>query len=123
MAIQALDLVQMEVKDWSKIVDWYIDKLGLKVLVKEDDDKIAFLGFPEGEAKLALWGVDSVKVAKNRAYPCILTTDLDGVVAGLKKKGVEFEEEVTGGPEKGFRSARIWDPERNTVFLYEWCRR
>jgi len=123
MPIESLDVFQIEVNDWSKAVKWYVDVLSLTVAIKEDADKIAFLAFPKGEGKLAIYGTEPPKAGpKNRAYPCILVSDLDGTIKALKKKGVEFKEEISGGPDKGFRGTKIADPESNTLFLFEWCR-
>ncbi|RYZ09213.1 MAG: hypothetical protein EOO73_05490 [Myxococcales bacterium] len=122
MPIDSLEIVQIEVNDWPKAVKWYTDVLSLEVAMKEDDDKIAFLKFPKGEGKIALFGCDATATSKNRAYPCILVTDLDGTIKSLKKKGVEFEEEGMGGADKGFRAAKLWDLERNTLFIFEWSR-
>jgi predicted enzyme related to lactoylglutathione lyase len=123
MPIDSLEIVQIEVKDWARMVKWYVDTLSLQIAIKEDEDKIAFLSFPKGEGKIALHGADNVVTGtKSRAYPCILVSDIDATVKQLQAKRVEFEEGITGGPEKGFRSARIWDPERNSLFLFEWCR-
>src|SRR5688572_29131717 len=109
MPIDSLEIVQIEVKDWARMVKWYVDTLSLQIAIKEDEDKIAFLSFPKGEGKIALHGADNVVTGtKSRAYPCILVSDIDATVKQLQAKRVEFEEGITGGPEKGFRSARIW---------------
>jgi catechol 2,3-dioxygenase-like lactoylglutathione lyase family enzyme len=125
MPIQTFDLVQLEVKNFASSVKWYVDKLGFKVLVREDDDRIAFLGLgeAEGQCKLAIYGVETVKpTTGNRCYPCFLVENLPGTIADLKRNGIEFETPLSGGEDKGFRWARLWDNEKNTVFIYEWCR-
>jgi len=118
--LKKLDIVVIQVKDWDKAVQWYTEKLGLKVAYKEDDDKWCQLSFPEGDAKLALlgWGAEG-NDGKNRCLPDILVDNLNLTVKELESKGVTFKGDIRGGDE-GFRIATLEDPEGNELQLYEW---
>lgn len=120
--LRKLDIVVIQVKDWSTMVKWYTEKLGLDILYKEDDDQWCQLSFPEGGANLALLGVSGVNLkGNNRCLPDILVDDLEKSVDELKKRGVQFKGDIRGGDE-GFRIITLLDPEGNELQLYEWLK-
>jgi catechol 2,3-dioxygenase-like lactoylglutathione lyase family enzyme len=120
--LRKLDIVVMLVKDWPAAVRWYTEKLGLKLLYKEDDDRWCQLAFPDGGTTLALYGADTVDPsARNRCLPDILVDDLSATVEELRRRGVEFRGDIRGGDE-GYRIATLIDLEGNELQLYEWIR-
>ena len=120
MGIAKLDILVITVGDWPAAVRWYVDKLGLGVVYKEDDDQWCMLSFPEGGARLALLG-DSAQAAEpgGRFVPDILVHGLAATVAELQARGVEFKGGIRGGDE-GFRIITFLDLEGNELQLYEW---
>lgn len=121
--LKKLDIVVIQVKDWSNAVKWYTEKLGLKLLYREDDDQWCQLTFPEGGTNLALLGNSKeIEKGSNRCLPDILVDNLDQTVKELKTKGVKFKGDIRGGDE-GFRIISLQDPEGNELQLYEWLER
>ena len=118
--LQKLDIVVIVVRDWPAAVAWYTEKLGLRVLYREDDDQWCQLAFPAGGANLALLGNPRVDIAAgNRCLPDILVDNLDAAVRELRERGVPFKGNIRGGDE-GFRIATFVDPEGNELQIYEW---
>ncbi len=118
--LRKLDIVIVRVRDWPAAVQWYTEKLGLKLLYREDDHRWCQMAFPDGGATLALFGVDSLELTtRNRCVPNILVNDLNVTVDALRGRGVEFRGDIRGGDE-GYRIASLIDPEGNELQLYEW---
>lgn len=121
--LKKLDIVVIQVKDWPNAVKWYTEKLGLKLLYREDDDQWCQLTFPEGETNLALLGNSKgIEKGSNRCLPDILVDNLDRTVKELKAREVKFKGDIRGGDE-GFRIITLQDPEGNELQLYEWVQK
>lgn len=117
--LRKLDIVVIRVKDWPAAVRWYTEKLGLKLLYREDDHRWCQLAFPDGGTTLALFGVDAVEpTTQNRCIANILVDDLPATVSELRRRGVAFRGDIRGGDE-GYRIASLIDPEGNDLQLYE----
>ena len=117
-----LDTVVVLVSDWPGAVRWYTQKLGLRLLYKEDDDQWCQLAFPKGETRLALYhrdGLDS-KI-RNRCIPDIQVDNLESAVKELRSRGVSFPGDIRGGDE-GYRIISLLDPEGNELQLYEYAK-
>ena len=118
--LKSMDMVEVRVKDWKAAVDWYQDKLGLKVAAWDPDDEYCQLEPEDGGARLALYGVPAVGPGGgSRCLPTFRVDDLVATVQILRERGVGIERDVSGGDE-GFRAADIVDCEGNLVQLYEW---
>lgn len=100
-----LDVVEIQVKDFKKSVEWY--KNLLKLLHVEKD----FAMFNSGKATLALY-----KGKKNCINLYFRSKDLEKSYALMKKKGVNISRiiKVHWGRKFYFK-----DPEGNKHFIYE----
>ena len=58
--LNSLDMVEIRVRDWQGAVDWYQEKLALKVAAWDPDDKYCQLEPQGGGCRLGLWGVPSI---------------------------------------------------------------
>jgi predicted enzyme related to lactoylglutathione lyase len=117
--LKTLNMVELKVRDWPGALRWYTEKLGLEARGLHED-QFCLLAFPEGDTTIGLDGTSPVESGgPNRCLPVILVDDLASTVAELKKRGVEFSGEISGGGE-GYRIISLNDPEGNTIQLYEW---
>ena len=116
--LKQLDMVAVRVHDWERALDWYEQTLGLAVYHREDEDRFAVLGLPDGGATLTLVGEHPVTLeTDNRVIPCFSVDDLDKTIAELEAKGVAIEDKQDGHDE-AYRLVRIRDPEGNLIQLY-----
>ena len=118
--LNSLDMVEIRVQDWQAAVDWYQEKLALKVAAWDPDDKYCQLEPQGGGCRIGLWGVPSIELGgRSRCLPTFHVDDLAATLQALRDRGVAVERDITGGDE-GFRSADIADCEGNLIQLYEW---
>ena len=118
--LKSIDMVEVRVRDWKAAVDWYQEKLELKVAAWDPDDGYCQLEPEGGGCRLALWGVSAVEPGgASRCVPTFHVDDLAATLGALRARGVAVERDITGGDE-GFRSADIADCEGNLIQLYEW---
>ena len=128
-----LDHVAFRVSDLEAAIAFYTEKLGLKLLFKEIDEAhheaFAFLELDGGNLEL-LQTLDQ----DNQPEPCagpairkpycphlaIASTDLDGLVAKLKKEDIP----IVSGPLEIPGSVRwlyIRDPDNNVIEFVQWA--
>ena len=118
--LKSIDLVEIRVQDWKSAVEWYQEKLSLKVAAWDPDDEYCQLEPESGGCRLGLFGVPTVELGgRSRCLPTFQVDDLVGTLQALRDRGVTVERDVTGGDE-GFRSADVVDCEGNLIQLYEW---
>src|SRR5439155_8451527 len=58
--LKSIDLVEIRVKGWKAAVEWYQEKLGLKVAAWDPDDEYCQLEPEAGGCRLALYGVPGI---------------------------------------------------------------
>jgi len=120
MAVGPLDVVTIQVRDWSAAVAWYRRVLGLEVVALEEHDRFCMLG--TGGALLALASDHpelAAGTAENRMAPGFRVDDLDSFLRSLREAGVTVDEHIDGAGE-GYRLARFWDPEGNRLHAYSY---
>lgn len=110
-----LEVVELRVKNWFTSVTWYHEKLGLRVIVQEDDHQFALL-VGEGGAKLGLIGTMQLPQGQSRNTTYFTTSQLEKVAVKLKQNGVDV-----GRIEKKHwgKQVKLTDPEGNVLYLYE----
>jgi glyoxylase I family protein len=119
--------VRYQVKDVARAVAFYTQHLGFKL---EREQLPAFANVSLGDAQILLSGPGA---SGSRPMPdgqrqepggwnrvVLKVADLPGCIAGLKKAGVRFRNEMETGP--GGRQIQIEDPDGNPVELFEPAR-
>ena len=116
--LRTLNMVEIRVSDWDSAVQWYTEKLGL-TMGNVDEHRYCRIKLPDGNTTIALNGTMPVELGShNRTVPLIQVDDLDGTVAELRRRGVEFSGDIRSGKE-GYRIVSLDDPEGNRLQLYE----
>ena len=118
--------------DLSKIIDFYVNKLGMKVKFtlnnKEGEPfgyyfecgNTTFLEFFDQGMAAKVWGgnVDELTIGTRYKHFCLEVTGLDEFCRNLKSKGVEVSD-ITMGMDNA-RQAWIADPDGNQIELMEY---
>ena len=112
----SLYCVELRTQNWARLVAWYRDVLGLRVLVRVVDEGYALL--EAGDTRLALLERDSIGEAKGRISLAFEVDDLPKVSARLEASGVTVLYPVRG-PEH-LREANALDPDGNRIRLFSW---
>ena len=130
--IQQLAHLNFVTNDLNRIVDFYVDKLGMKVKFTLDNKagqpfgyyfecrNTTFLEFFDQAMAAEVWGgkVEELNIGTRYKHFCLEVTGLDEYCKDLKAKGVE----VTGislGMDNS-RQAWIADPDGNQIELMEY---
>ena len=109
----------VRVTDWSAIVPWYIDTLGLVPVLIDAEHEFAFLA--AGKGRLGLKGVKGARPGHERSNVRLVfqVPDVDLERRRLIEQGVEV-----GAPfdnrEEGYREIRLHDPDGNSLTLFTW---
>lgn len=108
-----LDIIELRVKNWQKMLNWFTKTLGLSLVVKEDDDKFALVRDKEG-LMIGLW-MDKSK-SKQRYVPYFKVNNLQHFINTLKTKSV-----IVGKIQKKHwgDQAKVVDPEGNELYVYQ----
>ncbi|MBI2029248.1 VOC family protein [Candidatus Gottesmanbacteria bacterium] len=111
-----LDIIELNVKNWEAMIEWYVSNLNLKVVAREDDHKYALLAGSDG-AMLGLFGVRNLLMRGSGGFiPYFRTEKLGDVVSNLKSKSVNIEDTQV---QHWGEQAKVKDPEGNEFYLYE----
>ncbi len=113
-----LDIIELQVKNWEEMVEWYSSILDLKVMVREDDHRFALLRGESG-AMLGLFWVENPTQGSNRFILYFRTDNLENTVNDLKVKAVNIGKIQI---QHWGKQAKIKDPEGNECYLYEETR-
>ena len=130
--IRQLAHLNFVTNDLDRIVDFYVDKLGMKVKFTLDNTagqsfgyyfecgNTTFLEFFDQAMAAEVWGGKVEKLANGTQYRhfCLEVTGLDEFCKGLKAKGVEVTE-ISLGMDNS-RQAWIADPDGNQIELMEY---
>ncbi len=111
--VMKLDIIELRVKNWQKMLDWFTNTLGLTLVVKEDDDKFALVGDKKG-LMIGIW-MDKSK-SKQRYVPYFKVDNLQHYINKLKNKSVKV-----GKIQKKHwdEQAKVIDPEDNELCVYQ----
>jgi predicted enzyme related to lactoylglutathione lyase len=111
--------VELRTENWAKLVHWYRDVLGLRVLVRVMDDGYALL--EAGDTRLALLARETGGEPSRRISLAFEVDDVPLVCARLEAAGSA----ITHPPRdpEGLREANTLDPDGNRIRLFSWPRR
>jgi catechol 2,3-dioxygenase-like lactoylglutathione lyase family enzyme len=111
--LEGIDTVIVRVSDVGKSKQWYVDKLGLKVVWDDPGTRLVVLdtGSP---TSLTLWQTDKkIEVSKDTAsYPIFRTTCAEQARKELHANGVEVGEVIEDDAVKYFF---FYDPDGNIL--------
>jgi lactoylglutathione lyase len=130
--IRQLAHLNFMTNDLNRIVDFYINKLGMKVKFTLDNEagqpfgyyfecgNTTFLEFFDEAMAAEVWGGKMDKLTAGTQYKhfCLEVTGLDEYCTQLKAKGVEVTQ-ITLGMDNS-RQAWITDPDGNSIELMEY---
>jgi catechol 2,3-dioxygenase-like lactoylglutathione lyase family enzyme len=117
--ITHIGMVTVVVKDLSKALKFYRDKLGLRVAF--NNRKLKWLTFDCGTATLSLtvpWNKESKKLVGAKTGISFYTEDIEKTYAALKRKKVKFHFAPRKEPWGGLL-ANFQDPDGNQYFLLQ----
>ena len=130
--IRQLAHLNFVTNDLEKIIDFYVNKLGMKVKFTLDNQEgqpfgyyfecgnTTFLEFFDQTIAAQVWGgsVEELMIDTRYKHFCLEVTGLDEFCETLKSKGVEVSE-VSMGMDNS-RQAWIADPDGNAIELMEY---
>lgn len=130
--IRKLAHLNFVTNDLNKIIDFYVNKLGMKVKFTLDNKKgepfgyyfecgdSTFLEFFDQAMAAEVWGGNVETLARGNQYRhfCLEVTGLDEFCKQLKSKGVEVTD-ISLGMDNS-RQAWIADPDGNQIELMEY---
>jgi predicted enzyme related to lactoylglutathione lyase len=114
-----LFMTVVRVTDWSIIVRWYTDTLGLIPVLLDPQHEFAFLA--AGQGRLGLQGIkrSSESSARSNVRLVFQVEDLDFQHRRLIAQGVEVSAAIDNH-EEGYREIRLHDPVGNSLTLFAW---
>lgn len=130
--IRTLAHLNFVTNDLSKIIDFYVNKLGLKVKFTLNTREgqpfgyyfacgnTTFIEFFDQAMAAKTWGgnVEELRIGNRYRHFCLEVTGLDEFCRDLKSKGVDVSEITTGMDNA--RQAWISDPDGNQIELMEY---
>lgn len=130
--IRQLAHLNFMTNDLSKIIDFYVDKLGMKVKFTLDNKEgkpfgyyfecgnSTFLEFFDQKMAAEVWGgkVEELTIGTRYRHFCLEVTGLDEFCEELKEKGVPVTD-ISLGMDNS-RQAWIDDPDGNRIELMEY---
>ena len=130
--IRQLAHLNFVTNDLSRIIDFYVDKLGLSVKFTLDNDKgqpfgyyfgcgnTTFLEFFDQAMAAEVWGgkVEELNIGTRYRHFCLEVTGIDEYCETLKSRGVQVSP-ISMGMDNS-RQAWIADPDGNAIELMEY---
>jgi predicted enzyme related to lactoylglutathione lyase len=114
-----LFMIVIKVAEWSTVVDWYVDKLGLLAVLTDRKHEFALLA--AGTGRLALQGgrqrAESPTAEAVRLV--FQVPDVDRERTRLIDKGLEVGP-PTENTREGYREIRLSDPDGTPITLFSW---
>jgi catechol 2,3-dioxygenase-like lactoylglutathione lyase family enzyme len=114
-----LFMTVIRVANWSTIVRWYTDTLGLVPVLLDPKHEFAFLA--AGQGRLGLQGIkrSSETAPRSNVRLVFQVDDLDFQLQRLIEQGVEVSAAIDNS-EEGYREIRFRDPVGNSLTLFAW---
>lgn len=115
--------IELRVTSIEKVRGFYIDVLEFEVL--DDMPELDLLALKAGDVRLSIFGGYEKASGDVRrscgAHLILRTDDLEGTIATLKEKGVQFPYEIVEAGDF-MRDIEIADPEGNIIEIAEYLR-
>jgi predicted enzyme related to lactoylglutathione lyase len=117
-----LFMTVVRVAEWSKMVRWYLDTLGLASVLVDPENEFALLA--AGQGRLGLQGIKGFRdpTARHKVRLVFQVLDVDSERGKLIEKGVAVTEPFNNTGE-GYREVRLRDPDGNSLTLFAWIDR
>jgi predicted enzyme related to lactoylglutathione lyase len=114
-----LFMTVVRVTDWSTIVRWYIDTLGMVPILIDAEHEFALLA--AGDGRLGFKGLKSDCTVHERTKVRFVfqVADVDSERQRLAASGVVVSMPFDNS-EEGFREVRLHDPEGNSLTMFAW---
>lgn len=112
-----LFLTEIKVSDWASTVRWYVETLGMSLLLEDAEHEYALLGTDRG--RLALRGGSPNGIARDHVRLVFQVKDLKAEQERLIGRGVALSPPVDN-PKEGYREVRLHDPDGTPIRLF--CR-
>ncbi len=110
--------VELRTADWSRLVGWYRDVVGLRVAVRMTGRQYALLTGDEG--RLAILGRSDAASAERRWSLAFETADLEAVRERLTAAGVAVV--AAESESESYRELTVDDPDGNRIRFFTWAR-
>jgi catechol 2,3-dioxygenase-like lactoylglutathione lyase family enzyme len=107
---------ELRTADWLRLVTWYRDIAGLRVVVRMTPERYALLA--GGDGRLAILGRDEVGPASARWSLAFEVPALETVRNRLRHAGQEVPEPTPTA--EGYHELVVRDPDGNRVRFFEW---
>ena len=120
MMIKNISAILIWSEDYKKLADWYVDKLGLKILEKINHPKDTGIGFQVGNVYLWIGQHSKVKGKNKDEYRHMFNFTVDSVHASYKEltsRGVIFIAEPFKAQTMDNFFATFYDLDNNLVQL------
>jgi predicted enzyme related to lactoylglutathione lyase len=114
-----LFMTVVRVMNWSAIVPWYIDVLGMVPILIDAEHEFALLA--AGGGRLGFKGINSHQIAHERAKVRFVfqVPDVDRERQRLADRGIVVSVPFDNR-EEGYREVRLHDPEGNSLTMFTW---
>ena len=109
--------VAVVVSDAQKAKEWYVEKLGFKIVLDRGHAICVSPNVKEGGLYLHLCGDDFEKVEPGNTGIGFTADDFEKTCEELKEKGVRFSQEPRN--DDGYKSAKFLDLDGNEYWLFE----
>jgi len=112
----SLYCIELRTENWERMVRWYREVLGLRVLVRVMDDGYALV--EAGDTRIALLSRPAGGEASRRISLAFEVGDVPKVCARLEASGSVISHPKRD--EEGLREANTTDPDGNWIRLFSW---
>ena len=112
-----LFLTEIKVTDWPRAVRWYVEILGLRMVLSDPEPQYALLA--AGSGRVALKGGGAENLGRNAIRLVFQVEDAEAARARLLDLGIAVGP-MRGIPREGYREVRLADPEGMPITLFSW---
>ncbi len=112
-----LFLTEIKVSEWASTVRWYVETLGMHLLLEDAEHQYALLS--AGRSWLALKGGSPPGLDRDHVRLILRVENLEAEQQRLIGRGVALSPPVDN-PNEGYREVRLHDPEGTPIRLF--CR-
>jgi predicted enzyme related to lactoylglutathione lyase len=114
-----LFMTVVRVMDWSTLVPWYIEVLGMAPILIDAPHEFALLS--AGSGRLGFKGIKSHQIERERTKVRFVfqVPDVDRERQRLIERGIVVSVPFDNR-EEGYREVRLHDPEGNSLTMFTW---